>query len=283
MSEDQKKREPRVLKTIVVASDAGTPSPDQQDRDRRAIEADCREWERRFERILRLEIMMFDTDDRSGMDMMQAADGQCRKYDSIMQKKSERGQLVKAEMAEIERAGKHQLEFNEIRWMQLDEQLQLLRQSYLKFSVAFRVALRVRAAIHSYTGSTWGEYRSAADFKAQRANSNKQKMAVVDASLALGLNPIQYAAWKEWRLHYEASVDGVDAEPNIAGPDFHETEALRDHQHKQQLREKDADANYTRRKPRVVPKKDVSFEPSGERGSRHQALEEAAKKAKKSG
>lgn len=278
MSEDEK-RTPRVLKTIVVPSDAGTPSPDQQDRDRRAIEADCREWERRFERILRLEIMMFDTDDRSGMDMMQAADGQCRKYDSIMQKKSERGKLVKAEMAEIERAGKHQLEFNEIRWMQLDEQLQLLRQSYLKFSVAFRVALRVRAAIHSYTGSTWGEYRTAADFKAQRAN--KQKMAVVDASMALGLDPIQYAAWKEWRLHYEPQVDGVDADADRAGPDFHETEALKDQQHRQKLRQQDADANYTRRKPRVVPKKDVSFEPSGERGSRHKALEEAVKKAKK--
>jgi hypothetical protein len=215
---------------------------------------------------------MFDTDDESDMDLMQAADATCRKYDSIMMKKQQRGEELRLAMNEIERQGLNQLEFNDVEWMRLDDQLRALRRSWLKFSIAFKVALKVRHAIAGHTGSRWGEYRTAAEFKAQRASDIKRRMAVVPASTAVGLDPIQFKAWQEWRQHYDPQVDGVDADPDASGPTAADQKALADRQHQQQLAEKGVRRKYLRNKPTVVPKPDSSFEPSGKPGSRHRDL-----------
>jgi len=267
---------------LVIHDEAGwTPDPRNEEDLRRQMEIQHRKnWEHQVEHRIRQLIWCFDSGmKQDNLDLMQLADGMVRLFDNIRLKKQEKGLEVRSEMNDLERAGIDSTEFNETKWMELDQRLKQLRASWAKMTDGFNVAMIVRHAVNGHTDAQWGEYTPASEFKARRAK--KLVKAHVDASQAVGLDAEQFQSWQAWRIAYNAEHDGVDAHADEAAGMARDQKSLADRQHQQKLAEAGAEKKYLRQKPTTVPKADTSYQPSGTKGSRHAALEAAAKKAKK--
>ena len=265
--------EKMAARSLTVPEEAGARYLDQYEDDREAIMRDEKRWRSEFALALRREIQMFDTDDMSGMDMMQAAEGQCRKYDSIAEKKRNKIDEVLAEMRVLEHAVHGQLEITTTEYETLERSLRLLRGSLLKFEAAFSVALGVRAQIASWTGSRWGEYRSGASFKKERQFASEMNAAGREAVRLYGLSEQKYRKWLSYNDGYVPANSGVDALPEASGATQRSIEQLEDTRKRDaqpEVRRIDTAARaakpvvvervYRKRKPRAVPKKPIVAE-----------------------